>query len=184
VLAISREAEAVLSFDEFVAAHLGALMAFAVAVTSDRSLSEDLVQDVMLKAHEQWERVSAADDPFAYVRRMLINEHISWRRKWGRVVPVSEAHLRSIVDVAGDAPDHANTLAEREALVHRLRRLPRRQQAVLALRYFAGMPDADIAAELGCSVSAVRSYISRALTRLRDADAPVTRPNGSDPNHA
>jgi RNA polymerase sigma factor (sigma-70 family) len=127
---------------------------------------------------------SAADDPFAYVRRMLINERISWRRKWGRVVPVSEAHLRSIVDVAGDAPDHANTLAEREALIHRLRRLPRRQQAVLALRYFAGMPDADIAAELGCSVSAVRSYISRALTRLRDADAPVTRPNGSDPNHA
>jgi RNA polymerase sigma factor (sigma-70 family) len=99
---------------------------------------------------------------------MLINEFLSWRRRWGRVLP------RPDVEPARTEPDHAVAIADRDALRQRLRRLPRGQRVVLTLRYFEGLSDTEIAAEMGCSPGTVRGYASRALSALRidGSDAP------------
>jgi RNA polymerase sigma-70 factor (sigma-E family) len=180
----TRGGEGVLSFEAFVAAHLHALLGLSIAITADPFLGEDLVQDVLLKAHQRWELVSQAEDPAAYVRRMLINEHVSWRRKWARLVPVADASLAASLYLDGDRPDLADTHAERAALAARLRELSGRQRVVLAMRYYAGMSDEEIAAELGCGVSAVRSYASRALARLRESSDPAPKRGRECGSHA
>ncbi len=148
-------------FEDFAQAQIGPLLGLATAISGDRGLGEDLVQEVLLKAHRHWTKIEKLSSPTSYVRRMLVNEFVSWRRKWSRVVPRAEIHL---ID---DRPDYASTHADRQALQAQLDRLPRRQRAALALRYFAGLPDAEIAEALGCEVTTVRAHISRALSALR-----------------
>ena len=153
-----------MTFEEFASTQLGVLRRFAWVLTNDRGLGEDLVQDVLLKAHRQWDRIGRVDEPRAYVRRMLVNEFVSWRRKWARVVPRSDVDV--LVDELG-GPDHAGQHAERAALVADIARLPRRQRAVIVLRYFADLPDNEIADILGCTPGTVRSQALRALRTLR-----------------
>jgi RNA polymerase sigma factor (sigma-70 family) len=95
------------------------------------------------------------------VRRMIVNDFISWRRKWARIVPLADVPQAEVV------ADHADRHADQAALVPRLAALPPRQRAVIVLRYYAGLNDAEIAGELGCGVSTVRSNMSRALAALR-----------------
>jgi len=161
-----------MTFEEFAAAQLGPLRRFAWVLTNDRALGEDLVQDVLLTAHRRWDRIGVLDEPKAYVRRMLVNEFISWRRKWARIVPRSDVRL--LVDEPS-GPDHAERHAEHAALVADIAGLPRRQRAVIVLRYFEDLPDNDIADILGCTPSTVRSQVLRALRTLRvlRTDGPV-----------
>jgi RNA polymerase sigma-70 factor (sigma-E family) len=158
------------TFDEFVASRLDALLRLAGVLAGDRLTAEDVVQEVLLRASRQWSRITAAGTPDAYVRRMVVNEYVSWRRKWGRLIPTAE-----IVDQRQE-PDHAERHAERAELAQRLDRLPARQRAVVVLRYYEGMSDEAIAGLLGCSTGTVRSHASRALAVLRvDAEAvPLT----------
>lgn len=149
-----------MSFDEFVTARGPTLVRTAVALTGDPGLAEDLVQDVLLKVHQRWARISGLAERDAYVRRMLVNEHLSWRRKWGRIVPVADPSDAAV-------PDHAAASDDRHVLRVEVARLPRRQQAVLVLRYQAGLSDTEIARTLGCRVGTVRSLASRALASLR-----------------
>jgi RNA polymerase sigma-70 factor (sigma-E family) len=157
-----------MTFEEFVANRLGALMRYAVVLAGDRSLAEDVVADALVRAYERWPRIVAADQPEAYVLRMVTNQYLSWRRRWSRTV------LRADVQPpCGDEPDDATRHAERDALRQRLAALPPRQRAVLVLRYYCGMSDAEIADALGCSHGTVRGYASRALGALRiDGRAP------------
>jgi RNA polymerase sigma-70 factor (sigma-E family) len=151
----------VTGFDEFVAARGNALLRFAYLLCGDAYLAEDLVQTVLARAYAKWPRVAATERPEAYVKKMLVNEHLSWRRR------------RSSGEVSVAAPDggavggSAEALAERDAAWRLLATLPRRQRAVLVLRYYEDLSDAGIADALGCSVSAVRAYASRALATLR-----------------
>jgi RNA polymerase sigma-70 factor (sigma-E family) len=161
------------TFEEFVADRARALIGLGTAMSGDAHLAEDIVQDVLLKAHQRWSKISALNDPYSYVRRMVTNEYLSWRRKWSRIVPFAE------VDIFSDAPDHATTHADRSALMEQLRTLTRRQRAVLALRFYDGLGDAQIAETLGCSEGAVRSYASRALARLR-ADSESLLPSSKE----
>lgn len=161
-----------MTFDEFVDARLRELLRTARAVCGDAALAEDLVHDVMIKVQGHWSRIGALDVPEAYVRRMLVNEYLSWRRKWSRETPVAE------VPMAEPAPDHAVQLVERDALRRQISRLPRRQKAALALRYYAGMSDAEIADAMSCSPHTVRSYLSRALTTLRATALVEAQPEG------
>lgn len=154
-----------MGFEEFVGSQTRPLLGLATAMSGDAALAEDLVQDVLLKVHGRWERIAALDDPPSYVRRMLVNEYLSWRRKWSRITPVASAEPAWEVD---DAPDHATTYADRAALAEQLRRLTRRQRTVLALRFYGGLDDREIADTLGCSESSVRSHASRALAALRE----------------
>jgi RNA polymerase sigma-70 factor (sigma-E family) len=158
-----------MTFEEFVANRLGALMRYAVVLAGDRCLAEDVVQDALVRAYERWPRIVATDQPEAYVLRMVTNQYLSWRRRWSRMVPRADVHPPD-----GDEPDDASRHAERDALRIRLDALPRRQRAVLVLRYYCGMSDTEIADALGCSHGTVRGYASRALSALRiDGHAPA-----------
>jgi RNA polymerase sigma factor (sigma-70 family) len=94
---------------------------------------------------------------------MIINEFLSWRRRSWRLVPARDAGQAP----ARATPDHADACAERAGLLAELAKLPRRQRAVLVLRYYEDRRDAEIAELLGCTVGTVRGYASRALAALR-----------------
>jgi DNA-directed RNA polymerase specialized sigma24 family protein len=80
-------AEAALTFEEFAAARLPAVLRFAAVLTGDRSVDEDVVQEVLIRASRRWETVAGLDRPEAYVRKMIVNEYTSWRRRSWRLVP-------------------------------------------------------------------------------------------------
>jgi RNA polymerase sigma-70 factor (sigma-E family) len=150
-----------MTFEEFVRNRLPPLLRFAMVLCGDRGLAEDVVQEVLLRVHPRWPYVEQLDQPEAYIRRMIVNEFLSWRRKWARYVPHAD------VPAADTTPDPAIGLSERMVLMARLRRLPARQRAVVVLRFYADLSDVEIAADLGCTPSTVRAYLSRALSALR-----------------
>lgn len=149
-----------MEFGEYVARQRPALMRFATVLTCQTWLAEDLVSDVLCRAYERWDRIAAMAEPNAYVRRMVVNDYLSWRRRLSRTSP------RPDIEPAG-LSDGADERAERDAMIRRLAGLPRRQRAAVVLRYYAGLPDAEIARQLGCRETTVRSQISRALATLR-----------------
>jgi RNA polymerase sigma-70 factor (sigma-E family) len=150
-------------FEEFTATRLPAVLRFAGVLTADRALAEDVVQEVLIRASKRWTEISQLDRPELYLRKMIVNEYISWRRRSWRLLPVgSAAEFDDRV-----TPDHADQHAERDALLIEIGKLPRRQRAVLVLRYYEGLPDLEIAGILGCAPSTVRGYASRALATLR-----------------
>lgn len=149
-----------MTFEEFAAAELDPLLRFAKVLCVDRGLAEDVVQEVLARAMARWAAIGELDQPRAYVRRMIVNEFLSWRRKWSRVSPVA-----ALPETVTSGP--AERVADRVQLVAELRKLPPRQRAVLVLRYYGRLSDTEIAADLGCSVGTVRSHISRGLAALR-----------------
>jgi RNA polymerase sigma-70 factor (sigma-E family) len=150
-------------FEEFTSTRLPAVLRFAAVLTADRALAEDVVQEVLIRTSKRWDRIGEFDYPELYVRKMVVNEYLSWRRRSWRMLPGGSA---AEVD-ARVSPDHAVAHAEREALLAELARLPRRQRAVLVLRYYEGLSDPEIADVLGCTAGTVRGYASRALATLR-----------------
>jgi RNA polymerase sigma-70 factor (sigma-E family) len=159
------------TFEQYVERRLPELLRIAAAIAGERQLGEDLVQDVLVKLHGRWASVQGMDNSDAYVRRMLVNEFLSWRRKWSRLVPHADAG-RYLADASGD---HAQAHADRDALLREIARLPERQRVVITLRYLADLSDADIAESLGCKESTVRVHASRALTALRVSSHSVTK---------
>ncbi|WP_433213599.1 SigE family RNA polymerase sigma factor [Dactylosporangium sp. CS-047395] len=158
-----------MEFEEFLSARLAALLRYATVLACDPHLAEDIVQEVLARAQPRWARISAADVPEAYVKRMIVNELASWRRRRAaRVVPMSLAAL----DAAGTPQaDPATAVDERDAMLRRLAALPVRQRIVVALRYYEGLTDPEIADLLGCRPATVRSHAARALATLR-SDRP------------
>ena len=160
------------AFDEFVAARGEALLRFGLMLCGDRHLAEDLVQSVLAKAYPRWSRIVAMQRPEAYLKTVLVNEHLRWwRRRSSREVPAA-APVRQREPVG---PDDAGRHASRDAAWELLRSLPKRQRAVLVLRYYEDLPDAEIAAILGCAESTVRSQATRALAALRAAVPAMDR---------
>ncbi|MBE1876681.1 RNA polymerase sigma factor [Myceligenerans pegani] len=157
---------------DVVREHLPGLIRYANALVGDQHTAADLVQEVLLRAHQRWHRIARTDRPDLYLRRMVTNEHLSWRRRW-HVRTIRPAPDDELVKRGGTSRDHAEHHAEQDAMWHRLERLPARQRTVLVLRYYEGLKDAEIAAVLGTSAATVRSHASRALGRLRRTD-PTT----------
>jgi RNA polymerase sigma-70 factor (sigma-E family) len=152
--------------DELVATRGQALLRFAYLLCGDAHLAEDLVQTVLARAYAKWSRVGGSERLEPYVKRMIVNEHLSWRRRRSSGEVVTEAPGDSArPDTA--RPDGADAVADRDAVWRLLATLPPRQRAVLVLRYYEDLPDAAIAEALGCAESAVRSYASRGLAALR-----------------
>jgi RNA polymerase sigma-70 factor (sigma-E family) len=150
-------------YEQFVRERQRALFRFAVVLCGDPVLAEEILQDVLGHAYERWHLVAAAEDANAYVRRMLVNEYLGWRRRRRRLVPVG----RFAEDALPNTPDHADAHVDRVDLQDRLTALPPKQRAALVLRYYAGLSFADVAAHLGCRESSARSYVTRALATLR-----------------
>ena len=152
-----------MTFEEFAAERLPELLRFAGALTGDRASAEDAVQEVLVRVHARWGTIGGLDRPEGYVRRMVVNQFISARRRAWWLTPKGRAEdLRQPT-----VPDHAAQHAERAALLAELAKLPRRQCAVLVLRYYEGLTDPEIAELLGCRPVTVRAYASRALRTLR-----------------
>ena len=165
-----------MTFEEFATARLPALLRYAAALTGDRDLAQDVVQEVMARAHLRWRSVAATESPERYVRRMILNEYLSWRRRWSvRNVTAASERLVDLGDARSPSRDHAGDHALRDDLWRRLATLPRKQRAVLVLRYYEGCSDDEIAELLQCAPATVRSHASRALKSLRMASEPLTR---------
>ena len=156
----------IVTFDEWARARLPALVRFAAALTGDRGLAEDVVQEVLIRAYGRWSRIAGLEQPEAYLRRMVTNEYLSWRRRWARITPHAEVPATAEPG-AGTEPDHAEAHADRAALAEELARLSKRARAVLVLRYYEHLTDAEIADVLRCPQGTVRSLASRALRTLR-----------------
>jgi RNA polymerase sigma-70 factor (sigma-E family) len=142
-------------FDEFVVSRSGALLRTAYLLTRDRHLAEDLVQTALAKAWFARRRIRGNPEP--YVRRILVNEFASARRrKWLGEHP------------SADLPEtHRPADEPHTDLWHALANLPRRQRAVIVLRFFDDLTEAETASVLGVSVGTVKSQAAKALAKLR-----------------
>jgi RNA polymerase sigma-70 factor (sigma-E family) len=149
------------TFAEFVRARSSRLLRTAYLLTHDWALAEDLLQTSLVKAWSAWLRID--DDPEPYVRRILVNTYATWwRRRWRVEQPTeSQSMPESTVD------DQHGPIDARDEVWRALGRLPRRQRAVLVLRYFEDLTEAQTADVLGVSVGTVKSQASKALARLR-----------------
>jgi RNA polymerase sigma-70 factor (sigma-E family) len=156
-------------FEEFVAMRSGRLLRTAYLLTHDWARAEDLLQTALAHAWLAWRRIHTHPEP--YVRKIIVNTYASWwRRRWTAEDPTDR-----LPDVpVGDS--HA-AVDERDALWRALRRLPKRQRAVIVLRYFEDLTEAETAEILGCAVGTVKSQASKALAKLR-VD-PVLRASGA-----
>ena len=148
-------------FAEYVRARRDTLVRTAYLLTGDSASAEDLVQATLVRVWPRWERVGRVENVDAYVRRVQMSIFLSWRRRrWSREVATA-------VLPDGPAGDQTAAADDRSVLLAAIGRLPARQRAVIALRYFLDLTEAETADALGCSVGTVKSHCSRALTRLR-----------------
>ena len=170
-------------FREFVAARSAGLLRTAYLLCGSRPDAEDLVQTVLAKAYLSWHRVKTADRPEAYLRAMMVNQRTSWWRRSRNLdeIPTERLPEREGHDDFADRDLH-------DALWSALGTLPRKQRAVLVLRYYEQMSETEVAGALGCSVGNVKSQASRALQKLRAnaglrddprATLPATSPGGA-----
>ena len=153
------ETRGAVDFDEFVAARSSGLLRTAYLLTHDHALAEDLLQTALAKAWFAWTRIEGRPEP--YVRRILVNTYASWwQRRWNG--ELATEHLPE--SRVGDAADAADTGRD---LWVAMERLPRRQRAVVVLRYFEDLTEVETARLLGCTVGTVKSQMSKALAKLR-----------------
>ena len=156
--AVGTSADPRVDFDDFVVARSSALLRTAYLLTRDHALAEDLLQTALTKAWFSWSRIDG--DPEPYVRKILVNTFATWwRRKWNG----EHAHA----DVPEPDTGPAASVDERHDLWDAMGRLPRRQRAVIVLRYVEDLSEAETARLLGVSVGTVKSQTSKALAHLR-----------------
>jgi RNA polymerase sigma-70 factor (sigma-E family) len=148
--------DGVAAFDAFVTARSRALLRTAYLLTRDHALAEDLVQTALAKAWFHWSRIRE-DNPEPYVRRILVTTYSSWwRRRWNGEIPTEEL------------PDAPTPNGEDELdLWDAIGRLPRRQRAVVVLRFYEDLSEAETARLMGSSVGTVKSQTAKALAKLR-----------------
>src|SRR3954454_21407484 len=144
-------------FDSFVLARTQALLRTAYLLVHDEALAEDLLQTALTKAWFAWSRIEG--DPEPYVRTILVNTFASWwRRKWNGE--------HAYADLP-DRPGRDDATEDRHDLWTAMGRLPRRQRAVIVLRYVEDLSEAETAGLLGVSTGTVKSQTSKALAKLR-----------------
>jgi RNA polymerase sigma-70 factor (sigma-E family) len=150
-----------LDFSTYVRTRSARLVRAAYLLTGDRQLAEDLAQTALAKVSLRWNVVSGRGDPDAYVRKAMVRTAIGWRRRrWHGERPTAPMPEVAVVDSTA-AVDARHRL--RAALLS----LPPRQRAVVVLRYYEDLSEADTAATLGCSIGAVKSQTAKGLARLR-----------------
>lgn len=155
-------------FADFVERWSPALLRVAYLLTGDRWSAEDLLQTALLKTSRRWTGIADHQAAYPYVRRVLVTTQASWLRR-RRVTEVLIDQLPDDHTAPGDpgaVPGRA--LAALEVL-------PPRMRAVIVLRYYEDLSEADTAAALGCSIGSVTSQASRGLARLRvELTTPAT----------
>ncbi|MCA1834589.1 MAG: SigE family RNA polymerase sigma factor [Actinomycetota bacterium] len=151
------------SFREFFEAEYRPLRRFGYLLTGDWSEAEDLTQDALLRTYRAWSRIRDRERPGAYARTVLVNRHRSVLR-----------HLKIVRKHATDEVEAVRLLGEDGLVVwDALLRLPERQRAALALRYYEDLPEAEIAVILDCPLGTVKSLIHRGLEKMRTQLEPT-----------
>ena len=163
-------------FREFVAARSKSLLHTAYLLTGDWEQGRDLLQTALAATAVRWSKLRDRQQPEAYVRRALYHAQVDRTRllSWRRETVTAEPPERAL-----PGADCADTVAQRQDLMAALRTLPKRQRAVIVLRYFEDRPDDEVAEILGITAGTVRSQTYKALTALRvtfsDQDRPTTK---------
>jgi RNA polymerase sigma-70 factor (sigma-E family) len=148
-------------YREFVVTRSAALLRTAYLLVGDRGGAEDLLQTALVKTYVAWDRIKDPAATEAYVRRVMATTATSWwRRRWSGERPAVSVPDSTVEDASGG-------LADADEMRRLLLTLPARQRAVLVLRYYDDMSEADVAEMLGISRSAVSSYAARGLSALR-----------------
>jgi RNA polymerase sigma-70 factor (sigma-E family) len=158
-------------FDEFVRARHAALLRFAHLLTGDPHAAADLVQEALERTGLAWHRIQRQDDPEGYVRRSIVNAHVNHGRRGRR---------ERLIAQPPEVP-HYDQEPRDDALWRLLGTLPRQQRAVLVLRFYEDLTEAETARVLGCAVGTVKSNSVRALAKLRAA-LPVPAGNAETPS--
>ena len=162
-------------FDEFFRATWPRLFRTACAVAGDAASAEDALQAAYARAFASWRRVSAAEHPEAYVRRIVVNEILGTRRRawWRRERPTDDVPATAVASAE-------SAVVERDRLWRAVLELPPRPRAVVVLRYYEDLSEEEIADTLGCSRGTVKSQASAALTKLRQHAGLALDPTGGD----
>ena len=152
-------------FREFVSSRGRALLRSAYLMTGNLADAEDLVQSALAKTYQAWDRIEDRKALDGYVRRAMVNTHISWwRRRRVDEYPTDDIPDQPAADTSDNSELH-------DTLQRAIDRLPQRMRAAVVLRYFEDMTEAEVADILGVSQGTVKSTVSRAVAKLRtDAD--------------
>jgi RNA polymerase sigma-70 factor (sigma-E family) len=148
-------------FTSFVVERGAALLRTACLMTGDRQHGEDLVQTALAKAYGSWSKVRAADQPMAYVRRIMVNAHLSRLRRF-----MSGEQVIEVVPDRGTG-DSQSAHADRDEMRRALLQLSPRVRTAVVLRYFEDLSEAETARVMGCSTSTVNNHVSKGLAALR-----------------
>ncbi|MGA8210166.1 MAG: SigE family RNA polymerase sigma factor [Nocardioidaceae bacterium] len=162
----TRQTHDAAAFEDYAASAWPWLYRSSYLLAGNHPDAEDLAQQTLLQAYRAWDRVSRADQPSAYLRRMLTNVYISQRRPRAR-------HLEMLTDAPHEPrPGPAVGPEDRMVLWPQVVSLPPRQRAVIVLRYYEQLSERETADALGCSLGNVKSTAHRALQALRAAIGP------------
>ena len=160
-------------FAEFVHGRTAALLRFAYLLTGDSHLAEDLVQEALVRAHRRWSSIVHEDGPEPYVRKAILRQYLSWRRKKSAgELPVADVPDSASVD------ELESRVVQADEMWGVLGTLSRMQRAVMILRYYEDLPDGDIGRLLNCSPATVRVHAFNALGKLRVVLRPTGLPRG------
>jgi RNA polymerase sigma-70 factor (sigma-E family) len=150
------------SFVDFVRTRSDHHRRVAVLLAGEWHAGQDLLQASLVKLYRAWPRIDTSSGADAYLHRIMVNQqHSWWRTRWRREIPVDQ------FPEPGYAEDPAGRYADGQLIRTALARLPHRQRAVLVLRYFADLPEAEVAAILGCSLGSVKTHAHRGIKALR-----------------
>jgi len=150
-------------FDAFVRARTPALLRSAYLLTGDQHLAEDLVQSALGLTHRAWRNLHATGNAEAYARKTMYHLQVTrWRRR--RVV---ESFTGNVPDLPGAQSDHTERTVLQLSLRSAMSRLTAKQRAVIVLRFFDDLTEAQAAETLGVSVGTIKSQTAKALERLR-----------------
>jgi RNA polymerase sigma-70 factor (sigma-E family) len=149
-------------FCDYVRSRRPVLLGMAIGLTGNRADAEDLMQAALAKTYLAWDKISDRAALDGYVRRAMVNTHISWwRRRRLEEYPTDEMPDVAVGDHAADSDLH-------EIVIRALNRLPSRMRAAVMLRYLEDKTEPEIAATLGISLGTVKSTVSRAMAKLRE----------------
>ncbi|MBO0825387.1 MAG: SigE family RNA polymerase sigma factor [Actinobacteria bacterium] len=148
-------------FRDYVRARRRSLLRTAYLLTGNLADAEDLVQSALAKTYVAWDRIEDRGALDGYVRRAIVNTHISsWRRRRLEEFPTDELPDQVVAD-------HSVRSDLQEALRVAVDRLPERMRAAIQLRFYQDMTEAEVAQVLGVSLGTVKSTVARAVAKLR-----------------
>ncbi|MFF4015637.1 SigE family RNA polymerase sigma factor [Streptomyces sp. NPDC001843] len=164
VAAPARQTRPYPSFSSYVRARQPVLLRTARSLTANPSDAEDLLQTALAKTYVAWERIEDQRALDGYVRRALLNTRTSqWRKR-----KVDEFVCEELPEPVPGGDDPADRQALHDAMWRAIGKLPARQRAMVVLRYYEDLSEAQTAEVLGVSVGTVKSAVSRALGKLRE----------------